>query len=541
MSLLDARELGQTAELAGNICIVGAGAAGITLATELAGDSRDVILLESGGLRPDEETQALYELESVGYPIRPDFMSRARYFGGSCNLWAGRSMKLSPADTAGRAWVEGSAWPITHNEIEARYPRAAEILGLPELRMFEPSMFRERLGEAERALYGADDLAPTVSLWAPRPRRFGKAYRKRLSRADQVRAVLHANATRIELHPDGRSVTALEAATLDGRRFRVRANAFVLACGGIENARLLLASNDLQANGVGNAHDIVGRYFMDHPRAIHGRVRLGSGRALSWLGGRPLAGGRAQLGIGLDEETRRREGLLNHYVTLEALHSAYTAHAYESFIQTMKVMLRRGHAGSRRDLGRARRTPIPGLIYLLTPKELLPHRLYRWWVRARDALRRDRGPTERTVVYFCEQPPNPESRVRLRRERDALGVPLLTLDWRLGGEVTRSLLRLQEILGDRFRESGVGELSPGEGDPVYTDASHHMGTTRMSRDPKTGVVNPDCRVHAIANLYVAGSSVFPSAGHANPTLTIVALTLRLADHLKNRIAGPAGS
>ncbi len=541
MSLIDARELGETDELAGDLCIVGAGAAGITLATELAGGPLDVILLEAGGLRPDEETQALYDLESVGYPIRPNFMSRARYFGGSCNLWAGRSMKLSPADTAGRAWVEDSAWPIAYEEIEARYPRAAEILGLPDIRMFEPAAFRGRLGDAERALYAAGDLAPTVSLWAPRPRRFGKAYRKKLARADRVRAVLHANVTRLRLHADGRSVTTLEAATLDGRRFRVRAKAFVLACGGIENARLLLVSNDVHENGAGNSHDVVGRYFMDHPRAIHGRVRLGSGRALPWLRGRPLADGRAQLGIGLDEETRRREGLLNHYVTLEAMHSAYTAHAYESLIQTMKVVLRRGHAGSRRDLGRARRTPIPGLIYLLTPKELLPHNVYRWWVRARDAVRRDRGPVERTVVYFCEQPPNPESRVTLRRERDALGVPRLRLDWRLGGEVTRSVLRLQEILGDRFRESGIGELAPGEGDPVYTDASHHMGTTRMSRDPKTGVVDPDGRVYGIGNLYLAGSSVFPSAGHANPTLTIIALALRLADHLGGAIEGSSGS
>jgi hypothetical protein len=276
----------------------------------------------------------------------------------------------------------------------------------------------------------------------------------------------------------------------------------------------------------------VGRYFMDHPRAIFGSVRLRSGRALRLLGGRPLVDGKAQLGIGLTEEARRRDRLLNHYVTFEATHSEYAAQTYESVIQLMKVVLRRGYAGSRLDIGRSGLSRVPGLIYLLTPKELLPHRLYRWYVQARDALRRDGGPVERTVVYFCEQPPSRESRLTLTREPDALGSPRLALDWQPGDGVERTVLRLQEILAARLRETGTGELTPGEGQPVFTDASHHMGTTRMSSDPRLGVVDPNCRVHDVGNLYVAGSSVFPSAGHANPTLTMIALVLRLADHLR---------
>lgn len=532
MSILDAREMGETAELSSEVCVVGAGAAGITLATELAGSGLDVVLLESGGIHPDTDTQELYELDSVGYPVRENFMSRARYFGGSCNLWAGRCMKLTPADVAGHDWVPDSGWPIPHREIEQACPRAARILGLPDISMFEVEPHENRLTELERKLFAADDLRPTVSLWAPRPKRFGRASRRQLESSPHITTLLYANALRLELSPEARQVRAVLAGSLEGGRFRVRARAFALACGGIENARLLLASNDVQRSGIGNQHDVVGRYFMDHPRAIFGSVRLEGPRALRMLAGRPLPDGKVQLGIGLTEEARRREGLLNHYATFEVTYSQYAAQTYESVIQTMKVLLRRGYAGSRTDVGRSKLSSIPGLIYLLTPKELMPHRAYRWYVHAKEALRRDRGPAERTVVYFCEQPPEAESRVRLRSERDALGVPLVSLDWRVGSRVVASVLRLQELLAARLRETGVGELTPGDGEPEFTDASHHMGTTRMSEDPRRGVVDADCRVHGVGNLYVAGSSVFPSAGHANPTLTIVALALRLADHLK---------
>lgn len=534
MSLLDARQLGETTELSAEVCVVGAGAAGITLATELADSGLDVMLLEAGGRRADAETQSLYDMKSVGYPIREDFMSRARYFGGSCNLWAGRCMKLAQADLAGREWIADSGWPIAYQEIEEVYPQAARILGLPNISMFEAAVYRDRLSTAERELFDAPDLTPTVSLWAPRPKRFGNASRRYLKNSQHVCAILHANAIRLELAPEGRRMTAVLAGALEGGRFRVRARVFVLACGGIENARLLLASDDVQQKGIGNRHDLVGRYFMDHPRTIFGSVRLQGERPVPLLSGRPLPDGKVHLGIGLSEEARRREGLLSHYATFEATYSQYAAQRYESLIQTMKVLLRRGYAGSRADVGRAKPSSIPGLIYLLTPKELMPHRVYRWYVRVKDALRRDRGPVERTVVYFCEQPPNAESRVQLRRERDALGVPLTSLDWRIESEVVRSVLQLQDLVGARLRETGVGELSPGEGEPSFSDASHHLGTTRMSEDPKRGAVDPNCRVHDVENLYVAGSSVFPSAGHANPTLTIIALALRLAKHLRGR-------
>lgn len=531
--IIDARELDPGAELRADVCIVGAGAAGLTVAAALADSPYDVCVLESGGFRPEAETQQLYDLECAGYPIRPDFMSRARYYGGSCNLWAGRSMCLSALDVSGRSWVPSSAWPIGYAELASYYPAAARILELPSIECFDPGSHAAHLSAVERALFGAEPLVPTVSLWARRPKRFGRAYRSLFQRPSGMRLVHHANVTRIQLDPAGRAVESLEVTTDAGQRLAVRARIYVLACGGLENARLLLVSRDVHPAGVGNGYDVVGRYFMDHPRAVYGRVRLSEAGRLELLRGRPLRDGKVQLGIGLSPEIQREEGLLNHYATLEAEVSGYTEAGYQSFVRTMKVLLRRGYAGRRRDLGRARLGDVPGLIYLLTPKELLPHPVYRALTLVRRGLERRTAGGSRVVVYFCEQPPDPESRVTLSRERDRLGMNRLVLHWRISPEVTRTVLRLQELLRVRLREAGIGEIQSPDEEVRFTDASHHMGTTRMSTSPRTGVVDPDCRVHGVANLFIAGSSVFPSAGHANPTLTIVALALRLADRIRN--------
>ncbi len=531
---MDARDLDPGTALHAQVCVVGAGAAGITVAHALAESGVDVCLVESGGFDPEEKTQQLYDVEHIGYPVRENFMSRARYYGGSCNVWAGRSMRLEPADIDRRDWVANSGWPLSYGELAAYYPQAAEILRLPPLARFERDGYRDRMSEQERHLFSSEPLRPTISLWAKGPMRFSAAYRAWLRQSSRVRLVLHANVTKIVLRPDGIAVQSLEASTLGGKRFTLRANTYVLACGGLENARLLLVSRDTHTEGVGNHHDVVGRYFMDHPRAVAGRVRLYPGCRLALLPGQPLQDGKIQLGIGLSAATQQADGLLNHYATLEAEFSQYVESGYQSFVRTMKVLLRKGHAGSRWSVGRARLGYIPGMIYLLTPKELLPHAIYRWHTALRRALHPRPHGRSRVVVYFCEQPPDAASRVTLSPQRDALGMPRLVVDWRLGSEITRSILRLQELLREGLRRSGIGELEPAELDVRFSDASHHMGTTRMSGTPRKGVVDVDCRVHGVVNLYLGGSSVFPSGGHANPTLTIVGLALRLANHIRAR-------
>ena len=533
LTIIDARTLEDGARLEADVCIVGAGAAGLTLALELEAPTRRVLLVESGGFEPDEAVQSLYELESVGYPPRPNYMSRARYFGGSCNLWAGRCMPLHELDLAGRPWVPDSGWPIPPAEIRRYYPKAAAILGLPSLANFDLPTHESRLTSDERALALSPDLVPALSLWAPKPKRFNRSERRGIARAGGMQLLLHANVIGIDLDEAGAAVRSLTARTMTGGALRLEARTFVLAAGGLETPRLLLVSRDRHSRGIGNEFDLVGRYFMEHPRAVFGAVRMAAGHRLSLMRGWPLRDGKVQLGIGLSPETQAREGLLNHYLTFEEAFSSYAEQHYQTAIEVGKVLLRRGHAGGRFELRKARRAPaVQDFIYLLSPKEIIPHRLWRLVTLARNRLASGGEARRYIVVYFCEQPPDPQSRVYLGHDKDRLGLNRLILDWRIPESVHHTLRRLQDRLGEALERQGLGTLERGTGVPQYTDASHHMGTTRMSATPRTGVVDPDCRVFGVPNLYIAGSAVFPSAGHANPTLTIIALVLRLADHLR---------
>ncbi len=533
MKTTDVNELPASSTITADICIVGAGAAGITVATELDGDRQTVCLVESGGYGPDEETQALYALETVGHPVREKFMSRARYFGGTCNLWAGRCMRLTRIDVSPREWVPHSGWPLTYEELERYYARAARMLRLPSCDTIDAMSAPARMGPVERSLLGDPDLQPNLSLWAKKPLRFGAAYSKQLQRSRNVTAYLNANVTDIRLNRAGNRVEECTAVSLEGRTVRLRARRFVLACGGLETARLLLASRSIQPHGIGNQFDAVGRYYMDHPRAVFGRLKLSAPQKLPLLLGTPLAGGMAQMGVQFSEAIQRRERLLNNYVSLERNWSDRSAQAYQSLVHSMKIVLRKGYAGRRSPFAGADLATIPELIYLLAPRELLPHFLYSAARKVRHHL--SKGVRELMVVNYCEQMPNPQSRVYLGDKRDRLNMPLLVLDWRIRGEETESLMRLHTLVDAHLRRHRLGWLdntSEPFSERLYTDASHHIGTARMSTDPRNGVVNEQCGVHGVDNLFIAGSAVFPTSGHANPTMTILALAIRLAVHLK---------
>lgn len=251
-----------------------------------------------------------------------------------------------------------------------------------------------------------------------------------------------------------------------------------------------------------------------------------------------------QLGIALSDKIQASNALLNNYLTLEPCYSIGSMQLYESFVKVMKRLLRKGYSGRRFDFKNQEIADVPEMIYLLTPKELLPHFMYYSYYRlARVAKNMFTNLTHLSIVNYSEQEPDSSSRVYLDSEKDKLGMPKLVLDWRISDRSLDSSLTLMRSLDEHFRRNEAGHIEQDLSEIKrlpYTDASHHLGTTRMSADPTTGVVDENCRVHGVKNLYVAGSSVFPTAGHANPTLTIAAMSLRLADHLK-KMAVKSGS
>jgi choline dehydrogenase-like flavoprotein len=493
--------------------VVGGGPAGITLARAFAGGGMDVCVVEAGGLEPDAEVQALYEGESVGieYPLAA---TRLRRFGGSSNHWGGYVRPLDPIDFEARDWVPFSGWPFGLGELAPYYGPAGEIVEVAPARYANSAYWSEVTG-VQLPEPPAGRLWTRFVHFSP-PTRFGERYGPRLERAANVRVLLHANVVNIDAAETGRSVTGLTVRTLEGRSHAVKARYYVLATGGLENARLLLLSNDVVATGLGNQHDLVGRFFMEHPH-LSGfcEVVVADLERLP-----PIYRERVRAdGHGVKVAFNPSEGFLREHRLLNATFMYGVAGEYRSDAPPGSAMRAKGLQADVLQASRRFLSDAGGPVKGDDPAYLGV------WLG---------------VGCACEQVPNPDSRVSLSEERDRLGLRRIRLDWRLTEQDRRSVVAHMHSLALELGALGIGRTvltveDNGQWPDAVGGGSHHMGTTRMHDDPRRGVVDRNSKVHGVDNLYVAGSSVFPTSGAANPTLTIVALTLRLADHLKERL------
>lgn len=517
MSIQELQSAPEDAVIRTDICIVGSGPAGVTLAQELKGVGR-VLVLESGGLEPSAADE-LNRIESVGRPrVMDQTLVRQRIVGGSSSTWWGRSATFDASDFLARPWVAHSGWPITRDELRPYFGRAARRLDIgvddnmdaPELARPEQPRFDTHLIEPYHWTFsrGRSDREE--------PLRFGPDS----LRQSHVDALLHATVVHIDTDPAGGHVTGLRVRTADGSIRRVEASRYVLAAGGIENARLLLASNHVVRHGVGNAHDTVGRYLMDHLRGCVGSFDLADARAVQRTLGRFRIrgrGGRIRVipGGALAPAVQRAEGLLQASLWVEG------EIADDDPLEAAKSLLR--DRDPRRALDVVRGAP------------LVAETLVRTRLQERSALRK-----RKTLWVECmvEQAPDPESRIVLGERLDAHGVPISVIDWRYGEQEARTVRRASAIFVEELERLRLpaprldDAIRDGQATFLMPDVAHPTGTTRMSASARDGVVDADCRVHGLDNLYIAGSSVFPTSGHANPTQTIVALAVRLADHLR---------
>jgi choline dehydrogenase-like flavoprotein len=512
----DTRTLPNGSLLEGDLCIVGAGAAGISMALEWIGAGRKVLLLEGGGFGYELAMQDLYRAENVGLPYYPLQAARLHYFGGTTGHWAGFCAPFDPIDFTRREWVPHSGWPIRREDLDPFYARAHRVLELGPYE-YEAGDWQRR--DPELVPLPLDTRAMWTKMWQfSTPTRFGTHYRADLVGAPDVHLYTHANVCEVEANESLTAVEGLRVRMLDGKEHRVRARHYVLACSTIQNARLLLASNRRAAAGLGNAHDLVGRFFMEHLEMPGGNLMLGAPHAARMKMYRMQFGstkGRGELA--LTEAVQRERRILNGTVSLAP--GAAGAVAQSTFQWATPALLEAFHiweAGGRQG-------PPPEGLPGPPPATDAPPRFFH-------------------VATRQEQAPNPDSRVTLSRERDAMDMPRVRLDWRLTELDRRSFRVFYEVMGRELGRSGAGRVQildwvVGDG---WADSLgggwHHMGTTRMHENPRQGVVDANCRVHGLGNLYVAGASAFPTAGAANPTLTLVALTLRLSDHLKSKLA-----
>lgn len=535
--LIDARLLPSNETIDTEVCIIGGGAAGITLAREFINQPYQVCLLESGGLDFDEATQSLSTGENVGVPYFPLKESRARYLGGSTNLWGGWSRPLDDIDFEDRPWMPYSGWPMTKAELVPYYERAQKACNLGPFE-YNYAYWKDALNKHGRGQspFLGDQIVPCIwQIIPPTHLRFGKAYGAEIEQARNINTYLHANVVEIETNDTAQSVTRLRVASLTGKKFWVRAKVFILAVGGIENPRLLLASNKVQTAGVGNQYDLVGRFFMEHPYIISGKVQLSKPAPLYALKNFQLGETFMGTALALSKAVQEREQILNFGARLlpfqEEWVAAFNRLRFKKQKKEHKAFptIHEGHKYK----GEA--PVMQDLVKVITNLDRVAARIYTKLSQKKSSTCGQANLCDTHLI--SEQAPNPDSRITLSSKRDRLGLNQVQLDWRLSPIDKYTVTRSQQIIAAEFERAGLGQIQIELTDDdtswqSVTGSYHHIGTTRMSRNPRLGVVNEHCQVHGINNLYIAGSSVFPTSGLSNPTLTIIALAIRLADHLK---------
>lgn len=507
--VVDASSLPQDHCIETDVCIVGSGTAGLTLAREFTGKNFRVCLLESGGQEPDRETQALYWGENVGLPYFSLDTARARYFGGSTNRWhvvlgnnvlGARMRPLDPIDFEEREGIPYSGWPFDWEHINPFYDRAQSLCQIGP-----PTYEVDDWADPEKSppLPFIGDRVKTVIFKIGSRDPFIRDYSEQVKSAPNIDVYLHANVLEIETDDMAETVTRLSVASLGGARFWVSARLFILATGGIEVPRLLLLSNKIQKTGLGNQNDLVGRFFMEHVHFRSGIFVPSDPDIFTSTGLYNEAHKTKNVSIlgklSLAAEVLRQEKLANYSAQLMP--------------RTMLSAVLYRNVGSNRI----------GIFCGKLKKK-----------GSRILKKKIKG---FVLAHMTEQVPNPNSRVMLAAERDSFGQNRVHLDWQLSPVDIRSTIRAQEIIDEEIRRAGLGRLHIQMKDdappPGLGGGYHHMGTTRMHVDPQKGVVDENCRVHGISNLFVAGPSVFPTGGYANPVLTILALAIRLADYVEN--------
>ncbi|MDX2470428.1 MAG: GMC family oxidoreductase [SAR324 cluster bacterium] len=506
--IIDLKENIEIKDIQADICIIGAGAAGLTLAREFEKENYSVTILESGVHSYNKEIQNLYKgqfkYHGLGRENDTNHVldrDRIRCLGGTTYHWGGMCATFDELDFQKRPWVPNSGWPISRDDLMPYYDRASKYLKLPKYRF--PVIPKENPGRLPLKFDSNYDIT-TKMFYFSKIKNMGWAWSEGIQNSKNL--TLYTNATVQNLDLDKKlgslsSVTVLRnSKTLPS--ITVKAKKYVLATGAIENARILLSSNDVNKAGVGNDNDLVGRYFQAHGYLIRSTqiITLSPSTKISSLYARNPFGV-----LALSPKLQTKHQILNMWVGI-------------------------GRFG-----GKIKPSPKNMLGDVQNEYDLLSSDLGqkknegKWYQGANQV--------------FFEQEPDPNNRVTLSEELDWLGTPKSNVSVQISELQKHTLVESMKVIGHAIGQSFSGKVRIDEdNDRIFNSlddglSKHHHGTTRMDDDAKHGVVDSNCLTHSVKNLYVAGASVFPTSSATNPTYTIVAMSIRLADHLKSILKG----
>jgi choline dehydrogenase-like flavoprotein len=546
---IDARSLTSEQVIDADVCIIGAGPAGTTCAHEFLDAGLRVTLLESGGTQRDPRVQMLSAGPREGEVSQTLETMHLRQLGGTANHWilkmadkrnGYRFLPFDAIDFEAREGFPHGGWPITRAELDPFYERAHRVCGVG------PFDYGTARWESERARplqFPGGEVQTGVFLFAPTAT-FTHDFPALIAKSERVHSYLHATVVELLASDDGRQIRQAVVRTFEGKTLHFTARRFVLACNALQTPRLLLASRRVHPNGVGNDHDCVGRYYTDHCHASGGNFYPHDPSIINQLelyDMRPVDGASVLGRLHLAPEVMRRERLANFGATLFPMPPLRDVKALVSARALAESLMERrmpedlaGHAGN---IWRGRRH-LARVAYekLRYDTPIMPGLARGGWSRLKN---NERKYNRLELFAWVEQSPNPDNRVSLVDERDELGMPRIKLRFRWDDGDLDSIRRAQAIMARALEKTGLGRYEPPEPWPdgrlpVYS-LCHMSSTARMHLDPRRGVIDRHCRVHGVPNLYVAGSAAFTTSGYANPTLTNLALTIRVADHVKGSL------
>ena len=503
-----------------DICVIGAGAAGMAIAEYFMDKNVKVLVIESGNFKFNQNIQNYYEIENVGLKFDGGFGGRFRTMGGSTTKWGGQALPLTKLDFKPKNWIKNTGWPIQKEDLGAYYKKALKFLNVDDLD-FDDQIFKKlRIGP----LNLGSTFNYHVSKWSPNPD-LRNVYKKRFKESQNLEILLNANLLQIERSEDKKTVSSIVAGEAS-KQIKITAQYYILSCGGIENARIMLH------NAIA-PESPVGKYLQDHPSIEIGRLTPTSGRTIQqYFNIHYWQKWEYSIRLSLTDEFQEKEKCTNASVSI-----MFTPRA-SSLIGKLNLLKK----------SVAKKKPFQilqnGFAALLKSYEIFliayNYIFYKFQYKP--------GAYFPIKISF-EQEPSEDSWVKLSDKKDALGIPLSKVCWDITEATWITAIKVAQELTRELKKHNLGEVTlypeifqeNPDWKKLFGDVNHHIGTTRMGVDPLKSVVDCDCQVWGLNNLYVAGSSVFPTSGHSNPTLTLIALSYRLAEHLDKKINEKAGN
>lgn len=497
------------------ICIVGSGIGGTTVASELAKLGREFYVIEAGGLSGNAKTVSI---DNVGLPFGLSTTTSIE-LGGTSNLWHGVLSKLDPADYKKRDWIHNSGWPITAADLEPFYKKAADLFSILHYEYLDVEGLSAELKAKLAEMPFNRDYLVNHMFQQPLPsKRFKKTLKEITLASQKQHCVYNAAALELITDPGGRTITKLTVKGRGNKTITVEAGLYILAAGALQTPRLLLNSKALHPKGIGNDHDLIGRYLLDHPMGNLLQLEFKEKRKAHIYSEMKYAkNNKIKTGLTFSDDVQEKYRLPNHNFYVRPSFVKGIDNKSEKIKLALLTFLDR-------DKGITAKDAFEVITHFNVVMQILAYKfslnvVYRY----------------ADLFFVTEQIPNPESRVTLSDKLDEFGYPIARVNWQITDADMESMVTSFRLLRDHgFSEKDfifVHKESDLDWKGVFTSGAHHVGTTRMGLTAQQGVVDPNLKVHGIDNLYVADGSVFPTAGHVNSGFTIAALALRLASHL----------